>query len=99
MIANRYFSGMVRIQSDRGHPVVADGPYGWIRHPGHVGAIVSYLGMPAVFGSPWAWAPAVALVILVIVRTSLEDATLRAELEGYRAYADRVRYRLLPGVW
>jgi protein-S-isoprenylcysteine O-methyltransferase Ste14 len=99
MVANRFFSGMVRIQADRGHQVVAQGPYGWIRHPGYAGAIVSYLAMPAIFGSLWAWAPAVLLVILLVIRTRLEDATLRAELEGYQAYADRVRYRLLPAVW
>jgi len=99
MIENRFFSGTVRIQEDRGHRVVFSGPYRWMRHPGYLGAIIAYLGMPAVLSSLWAWLPSVVLVTLVVVRTHLEDDTLRAELGGYQAYADRVRYRLLPGVW
>ncbi len=99
MIENRFFSGTVRIQEDRGHRVVSSGPYRWIRHPGYLAAIISYLGMPALLGSLWAWLPSVVLVALVVVRTRLEDDTLRMELEGYQAYAERVRSRLLPGVW
>jgi protein-S-isoprenylcysteine O-methyltransferase Ste14 len=99
MIENRFFSGTVRIQDDRGHRVVSSGPYRWMRHPGYLGAIIAYMGTPALLSSLWAWLPSVALVALVILRTRLEDSTLRAELPGYQAYADKVRYRLLPGVW
>ncbi len=99
LLENRFFSGMVRIQHDRGHRVVSGGPYRWVRHPGYAGAIATYLAMPPLLSSLWAWLPAVALVAILVVRTRLEDATLRAELEGYEAYAGRVRYRLVPGVW
>jgi len=99
LMENRFFSGMVRIQTERGHHVVSSGPYGWIRHPGYAGALMTYLATPFFLDSRWAILPAMLITIVLIVRTSLEDKTLQNELEGYRAYAERVRYRLLPGVW
>jgi protein-S-isoprenylcysteine O-methyltransferase Ste14 len=99
MFANRFFSGIVRIQADRGHSVVSAGPYCYVRHPGYVSAIIGNLSMPLALGSVWALIPAVITVVLIVVRTALEDRTLRAELPGYAEYAQRVRYRLLPGVW
>ena len=99
LIQNRFFSGMVRIQSDRGHKVITNGPYRWMRHPGYAGAILKYLATPLFLDSGWAFIPAVFLVIVLVIRTSLEDKVLQAELEGYSEYADKVRYRLFPGVW
>lgn len=99
MAANRFFSIVVRIQKDRGHTVVDAGPYAVVRHPGYVGWIVSALAVPLVLGSAWALVPAGIGVVLMIVRTVLEDRTLREELPGYADYAARVRFRLLPGVW
>lgn len=99
LIANRFFSGMVRIQTERGHQVVSGGPYRWMRHPGYAGAAVAYLATPFFLDSSWALLPAVLITMIMIVRTHLEDRTLQAELEGYRAYAAQVRYRLLPGIW
>jgi protein-S-isoprenylcysteine O-methyltransferase Ste14 len=99
LILNRFFSGMVRIQSDRGHKVITNGPYRWMRHPGYAGAILKYLATPLFLDSGWAFIPAVFLVIVLVIRTSLEDKVLQAELEGYSEYADKVRYRLFPGVW
>ena len=99
LIENRFFSGMVRIQTDRDHQVVSTGPYRWMRHPGYAGALLTYLATPIFLDSRWAFLPALFLTIVLLIRTSLEDKTLQDELEGYRAYARRVRYRLLPGVW
>ena len=99
LIQNRFFSGMVRIQSDRGHKVITNGPYRWMRHPGYAGAILKYLATPLFLDSGWAFIPAVFLVIVLVIRTSLEDKVLQADLEGYSKYADKVRYRLFPGVW
>lgn len=96
---NAYFSGMVRIQADRGQHVVSSGPYRWVRHPGYVGALMAYLATPFFLDSGWALLPTLFLTAALIIRTRLEDLTLQAELDGYRAYAQRVRYRLLPGVW
>jgi protein-S-isoprenylcysteine O-methyltransferase Ste14 len=99
LIENRFFSGMVRIQSERGHRVISSGPYRWMRHPGYAGALLAYLGTPLFLDSLWAFLPVAIITILLFARTSLEDRTLQDELEGYREYARRVRYRLIPGVW
>jgi protein-S-isoprenylcysteine O-methyltransferase Ste14 len=99
LIENRFFSGMVRIQTDRGHRVVSSGPYRWIQHPGYAGALLTYLATPVFLDSVWAFIPVVLTTIVLFFRTYMEDRVLQAELEGYRGYAERVRYRLLPGVW
>ena len=99
MWTNRFFSSVVRIQSGRGHHVVHDGPYRFVRHPGYVGAILLGLASAVILGSLWSLIPAGLMAMLVTVRTALEDATLQRELPGYSEYARKVRYRLLPGVW
>jgi protein-S-isoprenylcysteine O-methyltransferase Ste14 len=99
MIENRFFSGVVRIQIDRGHHVVSTGPYRWIRHPGYAGAILVYLTTPVFLDSYWAFVPAFVVTAVLVVRTRLEDETLQRLLDDYGAYAARVRFRLLPGVW
>ncbi|MFZ2095567.1 MAG: isoprenylcysteine carboxylmethyltransferase family protein [Anaerolineales bacterium] len=98
-IENRFFSGTVRIQAERGHQVVSSGPYKWIRHPGYAGGLLTYLVAPLLLDSYWTFLPIGFLVILVITRTYLEDRYLQGALDGYREYAKQVRYRLLPGVW
>ena len=99
MATNRFFSGVVRIQEERGHTVVSHGPYAVVRHPGYVGVILAALGAPLMLGSAWALIPAAATIGVVVVRTAYEDRTLVRDLAGYEAYARRVRYRLLPGIW
>jgi protein-S-isoprenylcysteine O-methyltransferase Ste14 len=99
MHANAFFSSMVRIQNDRGHRVVSGGPYRVVRHPGYVGAILLCPAGVVALGSLWALIPAGVMVVLLLVRTHLEDRVLREELPGYDHYARHVRYRLLPGVW
>lgn len=99
MWTNRFFSSVVRIQTDRGHHVVHDGPYRFVRHPGYVGAILLGLASAVALGSLWSLIPAGLMAMAVTVRTALEDVTLKRELPGYAEYASRVRYRLLPGVW
>jgi protein-S-isoprenylcysteine O-methyltransferase Ste14 len=99
LIENRFFSGVVRLQTERGHQVVSSGPYRWMRHPGYAGALLSYLAMPVLLDSLWAYLPTIFTTIVLIVRARLEDGFLRDELDGYSDYARRVRYRLLPGVW
>ncbi len=99
LIENRFFSGVVRIQTNRGHYVISGGPYRWVRHPGYAGALFTYLATPFFLDSIWTFVPAIFLTVVLVIRTLLEDKTLQAELPGYRDYAGRVRYRLLPGVW
>jgi protein-S-isoprenylcysteine O-methyltransferase Ste14 len=99
MAVNRYYSAVVRIQKDRGQTVVTDGPYRFVRHPSYATGIVSSLMIPILLGSLWALIPTILVALGTIIRTALEDKTLLEELDGYKGYAARVRYRLLPGVW
>lgn len=99
LIENRFFSGMVRLQTDRGHYVISSGPYRWVRHPGYAGALAAYFFVPVLLNSLWAFIPTLITIGLYVVRTSLEDRFLQENLEGYRDYAGRVKHRLLPGVW
>jgi protein-S-isoprenylcysteine O-methyltransferase Ste14 len=99
MRANTFFARVVRIQPERGHRVVSTGPYAYVRHPGYIGMCTLGLAIPLMLGSWWAFVPGILEVGLLVVRTALEDRTLQAELPGYREYAARVRYRLLPGIW
>jgi len=99
MVSNKFFSTIVRIQKDRGHTVQTSGPYRFVRHPGYASLLVSYITIPIALGSLWACIPMVMLVINLFIRTALEDGTLQNELDGYKEYAGRVRYRLIPGLW
>ncbi len=97
--SNAFFSQTIRIQTERGHTVSTGGPYRFVRHPGYVGSILAYLGTPVLLGSWWAILLGAIMALLMIVRTALEDRTLQNELPGYKEYAQRVRSRLLPGLW
>ena len=99
LVENRFFSGMVRIQTERGHVVCDTGPYRIVRHPGYAGNILPLPGIALALSSVWTLIPAAAAIIIVVVRTALEDRTLQEELPGYRDYAQRVRYRLIPGIY
>jgi protein-S-isoprenylcysteine O-methyltransferase Ste14 len=99
MLTNPFLSQVVRIQSERGHTVVSAGPYRYVRHPMYVGILISYGATPLLLGSWLALIPFVIMGALLVMRTALEDKTLQIELPGYAEYAQRVRYRLLPGVW
>ncbi len=97
--SNTFFSQIVRIQSERGHAVATGGPYHYVRHPAYTGAILYELAVPVLLAS---WPALIASglnVLLLILRTALEDRTLQAELAGYADYARQVRYRLSPGIW
>jgi len=70
-----------------------------VRHPGYIGAIIQSLALPLMLGSHWALIPGGLAALLIVARTALEDRTLLDELDGYKQYAEHVRYRLLPGIW
>ncbi len=96
---NAYFSQVVRIQTERGHTVISNGPYRYVRHPAYVGMILVVLGAPIMLGSWWALIPGAISAALAIIRTVLEDKMLQAELAGYVDYTQHTRYRLVPGIW
>lgn len=99
MVVNPFFEKTVRIQTDQDHQVISAGPYAYIRHPGYVGFSSWFLSTPLLLSSDWAFIPAALSVIGLVIRTALEDRTLRLELSGYAEYAKRVPFRLIPGIW
>jgi protein-S-isoprenylcysteine O-methyltransferase Ste14 len=99
MLSNPHFTRDVRIQEDRGHAVTSGGPYRIVRHPGYAGFIVAMLATSPALGSTWAIILGGLASAMLVVRTALEDKMLREELPGYAKYAQRTRYRLLPGIW
>jgi protein-S-isoprenylcysteine O-methyltransferase Ste14 len=99
MIVNGFFSGIVRIQTERGHRVVDGGPYALVRHPGYSGSLLATAGFTLALSSLWALLPLLLVVAVTVIRTRLEDETLTEELPGYAAFRERTRFRLLPGVW
>lgn len=99
MSVNRFFSSVVRIQEERGHHVIDSGPYALVRHPGYVGMLLAWATMPLALGSWWAFLPGSVIMTFGFLRVLGEDRFLTAHLPGYREYAARVRYRLLPGIW
>jgi len=96
---NRFFSSTVRIQTDREHIVCETGLYKIVRHPAYLGSIVQSLGFPLLFGSLWSIIPISISIILIIIRTSLEDRTLKNELKGYPEYSKKIGYKIIPYIW
>lgn len=99
MGTNPYFEATVRIQADADHQVFEGGPYRLVRHPGYLGLVLWALGTPLLLRSAWSIGAALAAAAWIVLRTALEDATLRRELPGYDDYTRRTRYRLVPGIW
>jgi len=99
MLENEHFEQFVRIQEDRKHRVVTTGPYRFVRHPGYLAAILGALATPLMLGSAWTFVPAGLVGLLFVVRTNLEDQTLRYDLDGYEEYCRRTQSRLVPSIW
>ncbi len=99
MGVNPFFERTVRIQTERGHHVIDNGPYRFVRHPGYLGFFGWSLTTPLLLGSWWAFLPALLSIIGIMIRTALEDRTLREELTRYEEYTSRVHFRLIPGIW
>lgn len=99
MAINRYFSSVVRIQTERGHELITTGPYALVRHPGYTGILLLSLGSGLALGSWWGGVPALVFVLMIFRRLLIEDAFLLREFDGYVEYARRVRFRLVPFIW
>ena len=99
VIANRFFSSAVRVQTDRSQQVISDGPYHYVRHPAYSGEILLILFSGIALGSWLSVLPMLILAAAVIRRTRIEDKMLQNDLRGYAEYAQSVRYRLIPGLW
>jgi len=97
--SNTFLSPVVRHQEEREHRVVDTGPYGWVRHPMYASIGVMSLGASLLMGSYAGVVVGLIMLIMLSVRAVLEERTLMRELEGYEEYMERVRYRLIPGIW
>jgi protein-S-isoprenylcysteine O-methyltransferase Ste14 len=97
--ANRFFSAVIRVQSERGHRVIDSGPYSTIRHPGYLGMLIAVLCSGLALGSWLGFVFAALYGVLILRRVWFEDAFLKTNLSGYQAYANRVSSRLIPGAW
>ncbi|MBX9690052.1 MAG: isoprenylcysteine carboxylmethyltransferase family protein [Candidatus Obscuribacterales bacterium] len=99
MQVNKFFSSAIRLQPDRGQSVVSVGPYKWIRHPGYAFASLAMIFDAPALGSWISILPQILLVAYLIYRTQLEEKLLMTQLDGYKEYAQKVRFRWLPGIW
>ena len=97
MLVNPFFERTVRIQKDRNHKVITNGPYKFIRHPGYLGSILWILSIPFILGSLFGFIPATLSILILIIRTYMEDNTLKSQLTGYKEYCNKVRYRIFTG--
>jgi len=96
---NAYLSRVIEIQEERGHKVITTGPYRIVRHPMYVAVIVLYISHCIALGSLFALIPCAVIIITIILRTIREDKMLHEQLEGYKEYAQKTRYKLIPGIW
>lgn len=96
---NSFAAPVVKIQKERGQKVIDTGPYALVRHPMYSGAIIYLAAMPLLLGSWLGLAVMPLFVLLLAMRIFIEERELRQGLEGYEAYAERVRYRIVPYVW
>jgi len=99
MHVNPFFSSVVRIQPERGHHVITDGPYRFVRHPGYAAGLLLVVTSPLALGSWWSALPAIPAIPFLFQRVVREERLSRNELAGYAQYAARVPYHLFPGLW
>jgi protein-S-isoprenylcysteine O-methyltransferase Ste14 len=99
MLVNRFFSRAVRLQPDRGQQVVTSGPYRLVRHPRYSGGLLLLMSAGFALGSWIAMAPMLLMLPLMVRRTLIEERMLARALPGYANYMQRVRSRIVPGMW
>jgi protein-S-isoprenylcysteine O-methyltransferase Ste14 len=96
---NTFLSPLVRIQEERKQRVISTGVYAIVRHPMYLGGILMFFGAPLLIGSGYGLLAGLALTILLMARITGEEEMLGRELDGYREYMQKVRYRLVPFLW
>ena len=94
---NAYLSRTIEVQADQ--KVIDSGLYGIVRHPMYAATVLLFLSMPLVLGSPLSFAVMLGYLPIIAKRIRNEEAVLESGLAGYREYKQRVKYRLIPGIW
>jgi protein-S-isoprenylcysteine O-methyltransferase Ste14 len=97
MRENHYASRVVEVE--RGQAVIDSGPYAVVRHPMYVAMLLIYGGTPLALGSYWGLLPVLVMPFILAARIVGEEKTLVRDLPGYEAYRQKVKYRLIPGLW
>jgi protein-S-isoprenylcysteine O-methyltransferase Ste14 len=87
------------IEVEQGQKVIDSGPYARIRHPMYTSVITVYLATPVALGFWWMILPGLVIIPMLAVRIRNEEEVLSRDLPGYEAYLQKVKYRLMPGVW
>ncbi len=96
---NTYLSRVVEIQEEKGHKVITTGPYRIVRHPMYLSVIFIYVSHCLALGSLYSLIPCFGTIVTIFLRTYYEDKMLHEQLEGYKEYALKTRYKLIPGIW
>jgi protein-S-isoprenylcysteine O-methyltransferase Ste14 len=97
VIQNGYAAATITVEADQ--PLVSTGLYGIVRHPMYFGALVMMAGTPPALDSYWGFVVLVPAFVALAVRIGDEEKMLSEELRGYGPYQQKVRYRLVPGLW
>lgn len=99
MRINEFFSTALRLQPERGHRLVRNGPYRYVRHPGYLAMLLIVPSTAVALGSKLALVPAASYAALILFRAEREDRYLLRNLPGYADYIGGAPYRLIPGIW
>lgn len=97
LLQNRFASRIIEIQEKQ--KVIDTGLYSIVRHPMYIGVLILYGFAPFALGSFWMLAGSVYLVFIIVFRILNEEKVLAKELTGYKEYMEKVKYRLIPGIW
>lgn len=99
LLTNKYFESSSRIQTERNQTVISTGVYVVVRHPGYSSIVLWALSIPLLTGAIYTFIPSAVIIVIIGIRTYLEDRMLKRELKGYREYSYKVKYRLIPYIW
>ena len=94
---NSYASRIIEVEKGQG--VISTGPYAIVRHPMYLDVLILYGFSPLALGSYWAMIPMVLLIVLIVARIRGEEKELSENLDGYKEYLMKTKYRLVPGIW
>ena len=87
------------IEVEQQQTVITTGPYALVRHPMYSAIVIMYLFSPLALGSYWAMIPSIFLPVILIARILNEEEVLLRDLNGYQEYIEKVKFRLIPGIW
>ncbi len=94
---NSYSSSIIEVSSEQ--KVISTGPYNIVRHPMYSGAFLMLIFSPIALGSYWGLIPVFGIIIAIVLRLFDEEKYLIKNLSGYKQYVEKVRFRLIPGIW